>query len=77
MKQQDSVKIMKNCCHKIYSVNGEAFSIYCSFSEKDQTLLSQLFTRKNRTIEQNEELVWENLWNEFASVRAKPNGFAP
>ena len=77
MKQQDSVKIMQNYFNKIYLVNSEAFSIYHRSLEKDQTLLSQLFTRKNPTIEQHAGLVLENLQNEFASVRAKPNGFAP
>ena len=62
------MKKQKTLFVKIYLVNSEAFNIYHRSSEKDQALLSQLFTRKNPTIEQHAELVLENLQNEFPLV---------
>jgi len=53
--------MMSNTCNKIYLVNTEAFHIYHIASEKDKKLFEQLFTRKNRTIEDHKNLVQENL----------------
>jgi hypothetical protein len=52
---------MKNCFLEIYSVNAKAFHIYRQASGKNKKLFEQLFTRKNRTIEDHKNLVQENL----------------